>query len=330
MRSIKASVTGAVLVLLFGIAAQAQESGHKPVIGVRTFENPPNYYNSTVGTGLTDLFITRLMKTGRYRIVERDGIDDLIDEIELSQSNYGEKESIARKGHFKGLEYLFIAKVSNFGDTQRSLGTEAFSYPTVFGSLGVRKSEAYVRIDFRIVDAITREIVYSGYGEGLDKTKGIRVSGGGYGSGGAIDVSSQSFLESQIGRATIKAIEQAIQTMDNNLLGRGTSGAAALSRKEQANSQSLQMSLASAPGKILAVASGKVAIVSLGRRNGIRDGETLNVFEVKHIRDSRGSIVYTDERPIGLLRVTEVKEDRSKAIQIGGDALAEGYVVRRQ
>lgn len=86
MSRVTSVVTGAV-VALFSVAGLAQDGGSKPVIGIKAFENPPNYASSTIGTGLADLFTTELMKTGKYEIVEREALNALKEEIELGQSD---------------------------------------------------------------------------------------------------------------------------------------------------------------------------------------------------------------------------------------------------
>jgi curli biogenesis system outer membrane secretion channel CsgG len=181
------------------LEASATSTGASgPMIGIKAFENPPNYYNSTIGNGLSDLFTTELGKTGKYRIVEREAVADLVGEVDLGKSGYGDKATAVPKGHSKGLEYLFICKVTNFGE---------------------RKSGAFVRLDFRIVDAITREVVYVGSGEGTDSTRGVSPDGGAFGSGtGVITFSDRSFLDSKIGRATMKALKDVIDKMDHNFL----------------------------------------------------------------------------------------------------------------
>ena len=66
MKRITSMFAIVTVILACSALALAQEGG-KPVIGIKAFENPPNYYNSTIGNGLSDLFTTELMKTNKYR-----------------------------------------------------------------------------------------------------------------------------------------------------------------------------------------------------------------------------------------------------------------------
>jgi curli biogenesis system outer membrane secretion channel CsgG len=330
MKRIASTFLAFAIILSFCAAALAQEGSGKPVIGIKAFENPPNYYNSTIGTGLSDLFTTELMKTNKYRIVERAALGDLVGEVDLGKSGYGDKATAVPKGAFKGLEYLFICKVTNFGEKERKVGGGGIG-GRVFGGIGGRKTEAYVRLDFRVVDATTREVIYAGSGEGQDSTTGVSVSGGRLGDGaGAINFSDRSFLDSMVGRATMKAIGDVINKMDHNFLANRTSGSAEVKAREGAARDAAEAAAQSAPGKILAVVSNQLIIVNLGGAQGLQIGDKLRVFKEVPITDSRGNVVYSEEKEIGMLTVTDVQGDRSKASVSAGAGFAEGMIVRKR
>src|SRR5436190_1581702 len=318
-----ASMFAASIVIL-ACCTVALAQGGKPVIGIKAFENPPNYYNSTVGNGLSDLFTTELGKTNKYRIVEREALGDLVGEVDLGKSGYGDKATAVPKGHFKGLEYLFICKVTNFGEKERKVGGGGIG-GRILGGAGVRRTEAYVRLDFRIVDATTREVVYTGFGEGNDATTGVSADGGVLGAGaGAINFSDRSFLDSQVGRATMKSIKDVIDKMDHNFLSNRTSGSAEIKGKETAARDAAESAAQSAPGKVLAVVSNQLIVVSLGSAQGLKIGDKLKVLKEVPVTDSKGKVVYSEEKEIGVLTVTDVQADRSKTTLASGTGVSEG------
>ena len=234
------------------------------------------------------------------------------------------------KGNFKGLEYLFICKVTNFGEKERKVGGGGIG-GRVFGGIGARKSEAYVRMDFRIVDATTREVVYAGSGEGQDSTSGVSLDGGRLGSGaGAINFSDRSFLDSMVGRATLKSIADIINKMDHNFLANRTSGSADIKGKESAARGAAETAAQMAPGKIIAVVSNQLVIVSIGGAQGLKIGDKLRVLKEVGVTDSKGKVVYSEEKEIGMLTVTDVQADRSKTAVSSGAGFTEGMIVRRQ
>lgn len=320
----------AVSVVILACCTLALAQGGKPVLGIKAFDNPPNFYNSTVGNGLADLFTTELVKTNKYKIVEREALGDLVGEVDLGKSGYGDKATAVPKGHFKGLEYLFVCKVTNFGEKERKVGGGGIG-GRVFGGIGGRKTEAYVRLDFRIVDATTREVVYAGSGEGSDSTIGVSADGGVFGSGaGAINFSDRSFLDSQVGRATMRSIKDVIDKMDHNFLANRTSGSAEIKGKEGAAREAAETAAESAPGKVLAVVSNQLIIVSLGGAQGLKIGDKLRVFKEVPVTDSKGKVVYSEEKEIGVLTVTDVQADRSKTALASGTGVSEGLIVRKQ
>jgi hypothetical protein len=113
--------------------------------------------------------------------------------------------------------------------------------------------------------------------------------------------------------------------MDHNLLAARTSGAALLTAQAEADRQTRTIQA----GEILAVVGGKSVVVSLGSKNGVRSGDTLTVYRKSNITDSKGTVVFTEERPVGALTVAEVQTDRSMASIVSGSDLEEGYLVRK-
>lgn len=300
----------------------------KPVIAVKTFENPPNYYNSTVGSGLTDIFITELQKTGKYKIIERAAVKELMDEVDFGKSGYVEQSSAVKKGHIMGVEYYFFAKVTNFGEKKKKIGGGGWG-GRIFGGLGIKKKEAYVRIDFRIVDATSGETIYADYGEGKCSRKGLTFGGGRWGSGGgALDVSSDEFLSSMVGRATMAAIHDIINKMDNNFLAMHKSRAKQLKEEEEKARREALEKLRHVPGKVLAVSGDSLIVVSLGANNGIKVGDRLQILKENVIKDSHGNVVYSEDVPVGVLVVYKVQPDRSLARKESGNVVKEGYKVK--
>ncbi len=302
----------------------------KPVIAVKTFENPPNYYNSTVGTGLTDMFITELQKTGHYSIIERAQVKQLTDEVDFGKSGYVEQQSAVRKGHIKGVQYYFLAKVTNFGAKKKKVGGGGWG-KSVFGGLGYKKDEAYVRIDYRIIDATSGETVYADYGEGTYANKGISFGGGKWGSGGGnLNVDTDEFRDSMVGRATTIALNNIIDKMDHTFLEKAQSRAEQLAQEEADAQQQALEELRKVPGNVLAAISKDMVIVSLGSNNGIQVGDKMTLIRSHDIKNSEGQVVYSEEKEVGTLEVFEVQADRSKVRVISGETPKEGDTVKVQ
>jgi len=312
------------------ISGAAIAGSGKPTLAVKTFENPPNYYHSTVGTGLTDMFITELHKTGQYNIIERAQVGQLIDEIDFGKSGYVEQKTAVKKGHIKGVQYYFLAKVTNFGASKKDVGLSGFG-KSIFGGAKYKNKEAMVRLDFRVIDATSGETVLADFGEGKYSKKGVSFGGGKWGTGGgALNVNSSEFLNSMVGKATILAMNNIIDKMDHSFLNIHESRSEELASEEADAQQEALDALRKVPGTVLAYVSRDMVIISLGAGSGTRVGDRLSVIKNKDITNSQGEVVYTEEMEVGTLEVYEVQSDRAKARVISGADPAEGDTVKFQ
>ena len=325
----KRVIAGFVTMLLV-LATAAFMMAEKPLLGIKTFENPPNYANSTIGTGLTDLFTTELHKTGKYRIIERAQADTLTDEVDFGKSGYVEQKTAVRKGHIKGVEYYFMAKVTNFGAKQQKVGGSGYGgggWGGIVAGIGYKKDEAYVRIDYRIVDATSGEVIDADFGEGTYAKKGISFGGGNWAGGGSFDFGSSEFLESMVGKATMMALNNVVLKMDHSFIAKHESRADEL-RQEQADAQRDQMeAMKREPGSILAKVSDTIVVVDIGSAKGFKVGDRLAVLVSVDTKNSAGQVVYSEEKEVGTLELFEVQPDRSKANIVSGRA-AEGNTVK--
>ncbi len=269
----------------------------RPRIAVYTFENPPNYYNSTIGNGLTSIVTTYLVQSGRFDVIQRgENLDLIIEEISLGQSGYIEQETAVEMGHVLGVEYILSGRVTNFGYEEQSTGGFLSGFGG-FGGLDISEEEAVVRLDFVLVDATTGETVLAAAAEGKESDTGVYVEGGNWGDWfGNIEIDSDEFMDSMIGKATLKAID--------NLMA-----------------QVLELFPIQAP--ILAVTPDFV-IIGLGSNGKIEEGMEFEVFDITDITNEAGEVVWQDETLIGRVRVTEVDLTTCKAAVVTGTGFTEG------
>ena len=68
---------------------------------------------------------------------------------------------------------------------------------------------------------------------------------------------------------------------------------------------------------MLAVASKDTIIISLGSKQGFKEGDKLDLFQTNDVKDDKGNVVFTDEKLVGELTIVSVQEDRSRASYAG-------------
>lgn len=132
-------------------------SGQKSTLVLGKFNNRSNYMQGLFSTNIDKLgnqgktiLKTHLQQTNRFKVVDRDNLDDLQTEAKL----------LGIKQEIKGARYVIGGGVTEFG--RKVIGDKQ-----LFGILGSGKSQiAYAKVSLNIIDVLTSEIIYSTQGAG--------------------------------------------------------------------------------------------------------------------------------------------------------------------
>lgn len=256
-----------------------------------------------VDSVVSEMLTTALRRSG-WRVLERQDLDAILREQQLARSGQVDPATAVETGRLVGAEYILLAKATEFGVRDERYGGIFGLSP--LGGLQVRRLSGRVVLDVRVTDVRTGEVLGSATGEGrIDNYGGTLVGGSWVGGSidlGGVDIRSREWSESLLGRASRKAVDDALR----RLLG-------------------AQSSLV---GRVLAVDSGGDCVVDLGSADGLKPGDRLELLAVEAIRDKAGNAVWTEETPVGSLELTDVRSDRSKARSVDGRQPAEGDMVR--
>lgn len=313
-------------------AACARGEGAPPTIFVAPLEGDTSQIMSwqpALGEGLAEMLITELGKLNKFQVLESTALEHLKDEIKLGEDGFVGQDEKVEKGGFAGADFMFRGKVTRFGSKSQGADLGGF-VPGNFGNLGLKKSKSDVRIDWRIVDAATRKVVSTGQAEGAENGLGFNVGVAVGGRGGTIGFQNQEFMNSALGKATVKALNKIIS--DVALVQLPASGRSmarqAASQKQLDASQAALTLLKNTPGKVLAVPSKNTLIVSVGSRQGFKDGDKLKLYETVDTRDDKGVVVFTEEKLAGEITLDAVQEEKSKATYNGSADVKSGWVVK--
>ena len=158
-------------ILLF-VAATAFAA--KPAVGVAEFKNDTSagWWYSDVGDDLSGMLANELAGTGKFKVVERDKLDKVLEEQDLADSGRIKKSTGAKIGEVTGAQYLVFATVSAF-DTKTASTGGGVSFRGI--SLGGKKEEAYIAVDLRVVDTTTGEVSFTRTVEARSTGGGINV-----------------------------------------------------------------------------------------------------------------------------------------------------------
>jgi curli biogenesis system outer membrane secretion channel CsgG len=138
-------------------SANTPYNGPKYTLAVGKFDNRSSYMRGLFSDGVDRLggqgktiLITHLQKTGRFRVVDRDNLEEIAREAKLK----GQTQSL------RGADFAITGDVAEFG--RKELGDQQ-----LFGILGSGKKQvAYSKVDLNVVDVLTSEVVFSVQGAG--------------------------------------------------------------------------------------------------------------------------------------------------------------------
>ncbi len=283
------------------------------------------YWQPAMGEGLGEMLTTELGKLNKFQMLEINDLGDLKNEINMGADGWVDQSQKVDKGGFAAADFMFTAKVTAFGNQTSHIGLGGFA-PPGFGNLGLHQTVADVRIDWRLVDVASRKIIKTGSASAEQKGGGFDVGSNVGGNGGNISMGNSEFMDSALGHATQKCLAQIIadvQTTDLPVSGRARQKAG-LALQADAATEALRHT----PGKILAVASKDTIIISLGSKQGFKEGDKLNLFQTNDVKDDKGNVVFTDEKLVGEITLSSVQEDRSRASYTGDAPIQQGWTVK--
>lgn len=287
-------------------------SGKKTRIGVLEVEN--NSSTTTVkmsgwgggevtydaGTGGVpvqgiEAIITDIMhNTGRFRLVERQVLDDAIREQDLGASGRVAQPSAAKIGNILGAQYLFQAVVTNYEDSVEKkggglLGGVGGSAGAILGGIGMKSSKGVIGMNFRLIDSETTEVIYTDQVEIAIKESGLTFGGIGLTGGAGLGGFMSNYAKTPIGQAVISACNKGVYGLIKQI---GTSATT---------------------GSVIQVRDDKIYL-NLGS-DDVSVGETMRIVSVGEelIDPETGISLGGEEETIGMLEVTKTTEKYSLA-----------------
>ncbi len=165
-----------VLCVLLVATATTVMAADKPTIGVAEFRNDTSagWWSGGTGRDLAGMLTNELAATEKFRLVERDKLNAVLEEQDLGASGRVARGSAAKIGKLTGAKYLVMGTVSSY-EEKTSGGGGGLSFRGI--SLGGRKDEAYMAVDLRVVDTTTGEVAY---------TRTVEARSGSYGIHGGL------------------------------------------------------------------------------------------------------------------------------------------------
>lgn len=147
----------------------------------------------TISNQLRDLFTTEIMEKGKgkIRLVERERLDEIRGELNFQQSGEVDVNTVQKLGKLLGVKYVMTGKVTRFAYKEGGFGTgwgvgALVSKVTgdgmagaVAGSVSVKKASFTGRLDIRLIEVETGEILGAWKDEDKVSDTSVKVAGTG-------------------------------------------------------------------------------------------------------------------------------------------------------
>jgi curli biogenesis system outer membrane secretion channel CsgG len=224
-----------LLALLPGLAAAApsQESkARKPRLAILDFTATSGAYSQCSGWGasaaamsdaLHDLFTSEISEraNGRLRLVERSRLQEVRAELALQQSEEVDPASARQLGKLLGAKYVLTGKITRFACKVSEAGTGwgvgslvgkltgSNLAGSVAGSVDVRQVSFSGRLDARLIEVETGEILVSFKDESETGSTSARVAGTGGGVQYDEELASKVF-EPMVARMSSRIIKKTV------------------------------------------------------------------------------------------------------------------------
>ncbi len=256
--------------------------------------------NKGVGEGLSEMIVTELVKTGNYRVIERQELDQILNEQNLGASGTITPESAAQVGKVLGVELAVMGAVTEFGYKKSDTSGRIKGF-----GLGLESQSATVGLDLRMVNTTTAEILSAENIRREKSSKGLKVDTR------QIDFKSQTdFDESLVGKAARDAVQDVIKLID-----------------KQAPNVPWQ-------AKIVTEKDGLV-FINAGSTSGIKSGDTFFVYRKGEelVDPDTGLSLGSVDAKIGEIKVINADIGEGKAAQctiVSGSGFQRGDFVRLQ
>lgn len=181
-----------------------EERAKLPRIAIIEFKAAPDAWHgwrhggwgnqmSTISNQLRDLFTTEIMEKGKnkIRVVERERLAEIREELNFQQSGEVDTATVQKIGKLLGVKYVMTGKVTRFAYKEGGFATgwgvgALVSKVTgdgmagaVAGSVNVKKASFTGRLDIRLIEVETGEILGAWKDEDKVSDTSVKVAGTG-------------------------------------------------------------------------------------------------------------------------------------------------------
>lgn len=283
--------------------------GLKKTVSVDQFLATEGLGGAVTSDGMTALLTAALVKDGRFIVVERTGLGNVLAEQALGQGAGTSAETAATAGQLIGAGIIVRGAVTKFEPAASGGGVSLGGLPV--GSFlapfatraGLKRETAVMEISLRLVDTTTGQVISTSAAKGTASSNSADAaivdssSGASVGAGG--------FRTTPIGQAGEQAIVKAVEQIAAGMKG--------------------------VPWTALVVDTDDGTVyVNAGADRNVQSGMVLNVYRKGRVftDPATGMVLEVSLDKIGVIQVGGVREKLSTAVVVSGGAPARGDLLR--
>lgn len=290
---------GVIVLFCFTDVTVGYAAALKKFVAVSRFENKTSWKGQwALDQGMTDQLTDALMQSGKFIVLERETLNDVIEEQDLAASGRTAKSKSAATGKLTSAQILIKGAITEF-EHKSGGGGQKFSIKGF--SIGQKREEAHVGVIIRLIDTTTGEVLSSQRVEGKAKSGGVSWGADTHG----VSFGSDGFKKTPLGKATQIAIDNAVAFIAS------------------------EMQTIPFQAKVIRNA-GSTIYINAGERNNVSVGDTFNVYSAGEplIDPDTGETLGFEESKIGTIKVTSIQEKFSKATKLSGGTISKGCIIK--
>jgi len=248
------------------------------------------------GEGISDMLVTELVNSGRFSVVERERLDEVLQEQNLAREGVVNAATAARIGRILGVQLFVFGTVTQF-----SLDSKIITLPVV-GELA--EWRARCTLNARLVNVETSEIMAAVTGQGAKSQTNVKLSER-WGDLSGFTFGSSRFQEHILGKATTKAVEDVAEGIEEKTVGLTP----VVVTPEVTPTVTPEIEPEVIEGLVAKVSEDEV-IINVGSQKGVKIND---IFSVRRITETitdpqTGEVILETKEKIAEIKISEVYE----------------------
>ena len=177
--------------------------------------------------GIEAIVTDTMNRSGRFRLVERAALSNVLGEQDLASSGRVAAPSGAATGQVLGAEILVQVVITDYEENTSGKTTGAgglLRKVPLVGGVGIKSGKGRVGLNFRLIDATTSEVLYTKQVESVIKESGLMLAGAGWTGDAVLGAFMSNYSKTPIGQAVIAGINKGVYDLIKEIGARPAEG----------------------------------------------------------------------------------------------------------